>query len=242
VRFASDVSAACAVIFSVMYLISSYHVNRTKTALAWDFCAYGICSLGIQLTDAYTFLNRYRAVTQISKWKLWLTHLYIVLVIVLPNYSTVFFLPLFLDMNSTFGAYFGLYVFIIVLWGTIGYNLYFTAEFLYLAHHLNKKQEAFTDNLNVLKWITYKSLIHCATSSIANLLLYWYLSFDAIMFNMVIVFGIHFLFNYKIENSFVVTKIHTHRRNSLIKRNSIEAINRSLSLQETIPGRYFLFD
>jgi hypothetical protein len=221
VRFASNMSAACSIIFAIMYLISSYQVNRRKTALAWDFCAYGVCSLGIQFTDAYTFLNRYRAVTRISKWKLWFTHFYIVFVIVLPNYSTVFFLPLFLDMNSTVGAYFGLYAFIIILWVTIGYNLYFTLEFIYLAHDLNKKQNAFTENLSALKWIIYKSLIHCTTSSIANITVYWYLPFDAIIFNMVMVFGIHFLFNYKIEHLWLViriidSKILTRKNSSLI--------------------------
>jgi hypothetical protein len=207
VRFASDMSAACSIIFAVIYLISSYQLNRTKTALAWDFCASGICSLGIQLTDAYTFLSRCKAVTKFPKWKLYFTHIYIVLVIVLPNYSTLFFLPLFLDMNSTIGAYFGQYAFMIVLWGTIGYNLYFTAEFLYLAHDLNKKQTPFTENQNGLKCIIYKNLVHCATSSIANIILYYYSPFNVIMFNMVIVFGIHFLFNYKIENSCVVTRV-----------------------------------
>lgn len=207
VRFASDMSAACSVIFAVMYLISSYQLNRTKTALAWDFCARGICSLGIQLTDAYTFLNRCKAVTKFPNWKLYFTHIYIVLIIVLPNYSTLLFLPLFLDMNSTIGAYFGLYALGIVLWGTISYNLYFTAEFLYLAHDLSKKQTPFTENQNGLKFIIYKSLVHCVTSSIGNIVLYYYSPFNVIMFNMVIVFGIHFLFNYKIENSCVVTRV-----------------------------------
>jgi hypothetical protein len=110
-------------------------------------------------------------------------------------------------MNSTVGASFGLYAFMIVLWSTISYNLYFTAEFLYLAHDLNKKQTPFTENQNGLKFIIYKSLVHCATSSIANIILYYYPPFNVIMFNMVIVFGIHFLFNYKIENSCVVTRV-----------------------------------
>lgn len=43
VRFASDMSAACSVIFARMYLLSSDRINRTKTAIAWNFCAYGFC-------------------------------------------------------------------------------------------------------------------------------------------------------------------------------------------------------
>jgi hypothetical protein len=228
VRFASEISAACSVIFAVMYLISSYRLNRTKTALAWDFCAYGICSLGIQLSDAFTFLNRYRAVTKISNWKLWATQIYIVFVMVLPSYSTVLFLPLFLDMNSNVGAYYGLYTYIIVLWGTIGYNLYFTLEFLKLAHELNKKQRGFT-HINTLQWVIYKNLIHCATSSFANIMVYFVLCFDAIMYNMVIVFGIHFLFNYKIENSFMVTRIFDYKKLSSKPRRDPLSITKTIA-------------
>jgi hypothetical protein len=228
VRIASDVSAASCAVYGIMYLTSSYRPNRTKTCIAWDLCAYGLCSLGIQLSDAYIFLNRYRAVTKVSDWKLWATHFYIILVTIIPYYSAVFLLPFFIDMNSALGLLIYNRTLIVDIWGTVLFNVFYTFEFLHLAYKLNKKQKNFSKETTNIKWIIYKSLIHCSTSSIANIRKKrkvefnhtsptFHVIYSTFLFNIILVCGIHFLFNYKIENSCLVKR--RSKRN--IRKSSI---------------------
>lgn len=207
VRFVADMSAFCSIIFAMTFLVSAIRPNKTKTAIAWDLFATGFCTIGIQLCDAYLFFNRYRAVAvnKMSKEHQRGTHLYIILVIVLPYYSTVTFLPLFADMNNNVVFIdFGKYVYIINTWGTILYDVYFTVLFSYLAYICIQKSNSFARRSNDVEWIIFKSLCHCVTSTVANALIYFsetYTTFlfDSSMYNIMIVFGIHFFFNFKIE-------------------------------------------
>lgn len=207
VRCVSDLSAFFSIIFAILFLISAYRPNKTKTAIAWDLFDYGISSVVIQLCDAYMFLNRYRAVKKMPKWEQQAVHLYIILVTVIPYYTTITFLPFFFDVNNdmVYARYCSA-VFLVMLWGTIAFNIHFTFVFSYLGYDLIQKNNRSCRQTNNVKWIIFKSLCHCVTSSIVNGLVYFSYTyntfyFDSIMYNMVIVFGIHFFFNFKIESS-----------------------------------------
>lgn len=203
VRFVSDLSALCSILFAVIFLISAYRPNRTKTAIAWDLFGCGLCTLGIQLCDVYMFVNRYKAIAKISNLQRWAVHTYIFLVIVLPYYSTMTFLPLFVDMNTAYLIAFIDEVFTLQIWGTIAQNIYFTFVFSYLGYNFIQKRKHSSLGSDNFKWIVIKSLIHCVTSSVANALVYTWSDFffGPNMYNILIVFGIHFLFNYKVESS-----------------------------------------
>lgn len=232
VRLASDLSACFSIVYGALFLISAYRPNKTKTAIAWDLLSYGLCTCGIQLCDAYLFINRYRAVAKVSNLERWTTHAYISFVIVLPYYSTLTFLPLFIDMNEEASVNLETTLLEINSLGTIIYNLYFTALFSYLADSFTRKVKS-----RLLKWIIIKSLFHCVTSSIANILvdtsaIFNTFYFDSNMYNIMIVFGIHFLFNYKIESS-----IHVRRfvGNYITVRDLHHTILRKVSKCHPIP-------
>lgn len=201
-RFVSDSAACCCIGQAATYLISAHRQNLTKTAICWNLFGNGVFGDGMQLLDTLLFISRYRAVTTMSNLKLWLTCLWIGIVILLPYYSTVTFLPLFINTNAV--PEFNTYAFFVTSFGTILYNVYYTYEFTVLMYGYIKNMITHSDTL---KMIVIKSLIHCITSSIANSLLYCsgtYLTFyfDSMIFNMMILSGIHFLFNFKIESMF----------------------------------------
>jgi hypothetical protein len=210
VRFVSDISAFFSIVYAIMFLISAYRPNKTKTAIAWDLCSIGLCQIAIQMCDSYLFVNRYRKIRRMSNLERWVTHIYIFIVIVLPYHTAIIFLPFAVDMNSDnarlVGDGFRSKLRQIEMWGTIVYNTYFTLVFSYIGYTFVKSTNR---RSNSLKWIIIKSLCHCVTSSIATTLVYFsYVNgnffFDYNMYNMMIVFGIHFLFNFKIEDTYFV--------------------------------------
>mmetsp|Transcript_15745 Transcript_15745/g.15100 ORF Transcript_15745/g.15100 Transcript_15745/m.15100 type:complete len:384 (-) Transcript_15745:108-1259(-) len=207
VRFVSDISAFFSIVFAIMFLISAYRPNKTKTAIAWDFCSIGLCQIAIQLCDSYLFVNRYRAIRRMSNLERWVTHIYIFVLIALPYHTAIMFLPFSVDLNSE-NAQLGDVVIrfrlglAIQTWGIIAYNIYFTLVFSYIGYTSVKKM--INQRSNSMKWIIIKNLCHCVTSSVATILLHFSYAngtffFDYNMYNMMIVFGIHFLFNFKIE-------------------------------------------
>jgi hypothetical protein len=221
VRYASDLSAFFSVIFSVMFLISAYRPNKTKTAIAWDLCAVGVSQVTIQLCDSYLFVNRYRAIRKMHRFEQWFTHLYIFVVIALPYNLTSIFLPLFINTNDVRFDKLREKIRDAEIWGTIAYNIYFTLCFAGIGYSFIRKTNQQSNNL---KWIVIKSLCHCVTSSIANILLFYSnpdtYFFDYAMYNMMIMFGIHFLFNFKIEHSSLMRRLFVKKISKLELSNS----------------------
>jgi hypothetical protein len=218
VRLLSDLAALFCVVYAGLFLLSANQQNKTKTAIALDLCGYGLIGIGIQLCDAYMFVNRYRAITKISKLKQWVTHIYIIFIMITPYYSIYTFLPLFVDMNLQPDPVNAIYV--LNSWVTIGYNLYFTYEFSRIGYHFIQKSKQLNSNSSTskgLKRIVILSLCHCLTSSVANALIYFSdtfqtFYFDSSMYNLMLVFGIHFFFNFKIESSYCVKLVQNNRR------------------------------
>lgn len=137
VRLISDLAALCCLLCGGIFILSANRPNKTKTAIAFDLFGYGFLSIGLQLCDAYMFLNRYKAITKFSKSKLRMTYIYIIFIIIIPYYSVYVFMPIFLDMNSQ--PVFYTVVYTINLWATVGYNLYFTYEFSRLGYYFAQK-------------------------------------------------------------------------------------------------------
>jgi hypothetical protein len=230
VRYVSDLSAFFSVVFSVMFLISAYRPNKTKTAIAWDLCAVGLSQVAIQLCDSYLFVNRYRAIRKMPRLEQWFTHLYIFVVIALPYNMTTMFLPLFSDTNNVKFDRFREFIRDFKLWGTIAYNIYFTLCFSGIGYTFIRKTNLQSNNL---KWIVIKSLCHCVTSSVANILLFYSnpdrtYFFDYAMYNMMIMFGIHFLFNFKIEHITLMKQLFVKKFRKLEISNSRRSVSNDI--------------
>jgi hypothetical protein len=249
VRFVTDISAFFSVVFAIMFLISAYRPNKTKTAVAWDLCSIGLCQIAIKMCDSYLFVNRYRAIRRMSNLERWVTHIYIFVLIALPYHTAVMFLPFSVDLNNDnarlLNGGFRSRLRAIQTWGTIAYNIYFTLVFSYIGYTFAKKM--INQRSNSIKWIIIKSLCHCVTSSVATILVYFSHAngnffFDYNMYNMMIVFGIHFLFNFKIEyTSFarLLTNINDTRLRISTGRlglnSSSKSITGKLSIEDAHP-------
>jgi hypothetical protein len=213
VRIYNDIAAFLGILSGIFVLVAlDKPEDLVRWAVDYDFWFSGFCLLGIQLCDNMLFLDRFRAVTTVPTWKLCLIYCWIWTVQVatwLPAYTIV---PFFYDTNSLEFAYvFGIST-LINTWGSIAYNFYFTFEFSRLLLSSTVITFSVDDNNKIIrKWsrleiIAIKSIGHCITSSVATLSYYYgqykgyslyYYGFPT--YPIIIVFGLHFWFNYKIE-------------------------------------------
>jgi hypothetical protein len=92
-------------------------------------------------------------------------------------------IPLFLDTNNLFYATYEAQVFLLNVWGTIAYNLWLTLVFLYLGCDLIMKKNHQSHKSNYMAWKIGKSLAHYSTSSFANGLFHFSITFNTFFFD-----------------------------------------------------------
>lgn len=122
-----------------------------------------------------------------------------------PYYSSYSWLALVYDFNSN-DYIVTIYLTALNAWSNILYNLYFTAEFIYVLYNVyGGKNSVLGGGGRNIQLIVIKSLCHFVTSTIANLMYIYYYYFlpDSLTFsfcyNIVICMGLHFFFNVKID-------------------------------------------
>jgi hypothetical protein len=200
VRFSTDFSAAMAIFGAIMIFISLDRVNTTRSAICYDFFYNGVSIIGIQLCDNYIFFNRFLVVQKCPTWKRVVIHAYVIFLLIftwLPAYTIY---PFFFDVNSI--EFLNVYLTILLPiegWAVIAYNFYFTAEFTVLLYRIYSKSTVLTTSSKRAMIIAYKSIIHCFTSSLANLLYVYIPIYGVLLYCIIIVLGLHFLFNFKVE-------------------------------------------
>jgi hypothetical protein len=133
------------------------------------------------------------------------------------------FVPFFYDTNSlSFLAVYSITL-QIQLWGVIAYNFYFTVEFTYILKKMYTGSTVQGISVRKAKILATKSIIHCFTSSIANILYVYVPDNGGRLYNIIILAGIHFLFNFKIEK---VHKYTQHLKESLGKGSVSTSLNK----------------
>jgi hypothetical protein len=90
--------------------------------------------------------------------------------------------------------------------GAILYMVFFTFEFSLVLYRFYHTSSINSSVLKEHKVIAIKSILHCFTSTIGNILYVYIPIFGPLLYNIVIIAGIHFLFNFKIEKYLYISK------------------------------------
>mmetsp|Transcript_12515 Transcript_12515/g.12130 ORF Transcript_12515/g.12130 Transcript_12515/m.12130 type:complete len:345 (-) Transcript_12515:324-1358(-) len=209
VRFCADGCAWCTVAYGFLFLGSITNVNATKSCICYQFLANGIFQVIFQLFDNYIFIQQIEVIKKMQRWKKISIHLYIWLILVLPWSIGYLLVPFFADTNSLeFLVYYDVLL-EIQLWGAIAYNCYFTLEFALILRKVYTNFGVRNESVKSAKIIALKSIAHCCLSSTANILYVYDLERGNGLYNIITLFSMHFLFNYKIEKTQVyISNLH----------------------------------
>jgi len=201
VRACTEVSSFAALLSCLLIVLSTIHPNLAKTALCYDFLYGGVAFAVIQLCDNYLCVNRYRAVVRnIPRYKMLTINLYIIIVLTatwLPTYTVV---PFFYNTNSN--TFWEVYNKLLKIqgWGAVLFNFYFTLKFVVFLNRATPRNEGNISNrVFRSKILAMKSIVHCFTSSVANIVAMYFLMEGALAYICLIPLGLHCLFNCKID-------------------------------------------
>jgi hypothetical protein len=158
-----------------------------------------------------------------SNWKKIGIQIYIWVMLVILWLPAYFIVPFFYDVNSV--PFQDVYTITVQLqlFAAIAYNFYFTIEFGLILKSIYSKSTIQGASLKKAKIIAIKSIIHCVTSSVANVVYVYVPVLGDALYNVLIIAGIHFLFNYKLErnNQYMINLYQSFRgtKESLVVRN-----------------------
>jgi len=204
VQLNTDTCATASMLGAVAVLVTGFFGNNVViAAIFYDFLFSGLWAIAA-ICDMYMFWERFMAVNKnCPKWKkytlqayIWMTQL-----MWIPAYS---FLPFFCDTNTE--SFWNVYGQFSVVSGylVLVYNLYFTLEFSFVLYKVVSKTAATTATTPFaakrVKIVSIKSIIHCISSSTWNVVASCSLGVGGLLFLIFIPFGLHVLFNYKLEN------------------------------------------
>lgn len=204
-RRAAEVAAATGLIAGVLTIICDKHPTPVVMTLVYDVLLSAGCSFFVQICDNFIVLERTKAIRNVPKWEDWLVKLFIGLVLFVPWWPVYWLIPFFCNVNEGNMTEFPVYGNKICCIGNIFFNAYYTFRFsrtLYLVS--SKATSTDTRQTKRVKIIAIKSIIHCCTSCFANI---WAdfvqlpdISSGFTIYSIIIIIGLHFLFNFKIEN------------------------------------------
>jgi hypothetical protein len=209
VRVQTELATIAALVAGILFLILKFNRNSSSTsdAFLFDFLYTGLFPLIIQLCDNYMFYSRLKAVTRVRIWKQRLIHLYIFLILSVTWFPIYSIVPFFYDTNAEKFAYYYFITLSIQVWGTVAYNFYFTFEFSMILRSISTGKASQTEALGRISTlraiISFKSIIHCITSSLASLIYLYIPKVGNPVYVIMIVFAMHILFNSKVERSAV---------------------------------------
>lgn len=212
VRLQTEAGSLSAALAGALFLLLIHYDAALSDAsvFLYDFLYICLFPLVIQLCDNHMFYSRLKSVSKIPLWKQRLIHIYILTVLSLtwaPFYSIV---PFFYNTNSSDLTYVYLVTLSIQVWGTVAYNFYFTIEFSIILRAISTSKAAQTTALkrtaNLRAIISVKSIIHCMTSSLASLIYLYIPGVGNPIYVIIIILGMHLLFNISVESHFTAKK------------------------------------
>ena len=220
VRTQTDIAAAASISSVIVLLRALQHPTRLQWAVLFDLFYNGVLSAVVQLCDAYMFYYRLMAVTKLSLTQRFLIQLYIWTLLILPWLPSQTVIPFFYNTNTPlYGHYSGILLNLVTV-ATILYNFYFTLRFMLILRSLLWKPTVGPSgvatpvsplgllmNNSIVKVVALKSIGHCITSSVAAVTEspVFPPGINNVCFNLIIVVGMHFWFNYT-NDSFVFFK------------------------------------
>lgn len=238
VMIITDGCALFTIFYGILLLTSVAHPNHTKSSVCYDFLENGFCQVIIQLFDNYIFVQQIEAIKKMPPWKKISIHLYIWIVLISMWAPAYLIVPFFYDTNSiSFMKVYGTTL-QIQLWGVIAYNFYFTLEFAFILKKIYSKSTIVETSKP--KIIAIKSIIHCITSSIANVVYVFIPGIGLGLYNIIILAGIHFLFNYKIEKTYRYVHNIYQAFKGIKEPNIFKKFNSSFLISKSMKNKVFV--
>ena len=170
----------------VVFVFVAYIIpGRIAYVVCFNLLRSGIAGVIVQLCDSYMFFDRLRVASSsagrpMSQIKVWVIHLYIWLILILPWAPAYSLIPFFYDVNSrSFQAYYygvGLRLYVM---GAFTYNFYISLESTFLIRSIMRSASAISDEhktslaprriLSSMESIARRNIAHALTSSGAML-------------------------------------------------------------------------
>jgi len=241
VRWSTEVCASASALGAMAVIVSGiYNKNTAVTAFFYSFLYNGLFWVIAAICDLYLFWERFMVVNKkCPKWKKYGLQAYIWITVLMwaPAYSV---LPFFYNTNSVsfwnvYGQFYVASGYLVLL-----YNLYFTVEFAFALFKVVSKAATTTATASSgrrIRTVAIKSIIHCINSSVWNVVSSYCIGIGNLLFLIFIPFGLHFLFNYKVESMFSKQKNQvqtTAGKLTAFRRSSVQSVAQQHSSHEII--------
>ena len=208
VRACIDCAALSSLLLSALLLIAMDKPTQLKTAVVRDFLCYGLLQTTVLLCDNYMFYKSYAVVVKVQAWKRHLIHGYVWIILILTWLPKWTILPFFITQTHPLYIEAFLYLDQISYYGNIGYNFYFTVQFIrvlvIITHNVSNSTSKRSQDRTII--LIVKGIGHCVTSSLAALVRTLDKSqlagFPIWIFILVV--GLQLWFNSRIETLFYV--------------------------------------
>lgn len=172
VRACIDTAALSSLFLSCLLLVAMDKPNQLKTAVVRDFLCYGLLQTTVLLCDNYMFYKSYAVVVSVQKWKRHLIHGYVWIILILTWLPKWTILPFFIMQTHPLYIEAFLYLDQISYYGNIGYNFYFTVQFIrvlvIITHNVSNSTSKRSQDRTII--LIVKGIGHCITSSLAALM------------------------------------------------------------------------
>jgi len=210
IRVCTDAACVCTIVqfFLLFQCASGKPCGQYKTAILVDVLANGFFSAIVQACDNYITFIRYAAVVgdkRISRTRKILTLTYVFVLLFLCWWPYYWLVPFFVNMNtptSLFGYTYSQYVWNFPSY--IMYNLYHSGMLVREVRRIHSETTlADTSALEIMAW---RAIFHDCFSIVGIITYCFVYPIGAALQVMFILFGLHFVFNWKEPTKFILLK------------------------------------
>ena len=210
IRICTDAACVCTIVqfFLLFQCASGKPCGQYKTAILVDVLANGAFSAVVQACDNYITFIRYAAVVgekRISRTRKILTLTYVFVFLFVCWWPYYWLVPFFVNMNtptSLFGYTYSQYVWNFPAY--ILYNLYHSGMLVMEVKRIHSETTlADTSALEIMAW---RAIFHDCFSIVGIICYCFIYPIGAALQVMFILFGLHFVFNWKMPTKFILTK------------------------------------
>ena len=201
VRICTDIAAYATIIQVVSFLICSQGCSSRSSAYLLDVLTNAIAGGICQFCDNYMVFNRYSAIVpNVSDRHKWGAVFYVFTFMYLSWIPFYTILPLFYDMNRDSLTEVIFFLAIIPYFvGYVLFDIFYTGLVVIKLYEL-MAPAIVTARDSRLRIIAVKAIIHNVLSAAAIAAYSFWPVYGILMFNVCIMFSLHFLFNWKVES------------------------------------------
>ena len=210
IRICTDTACVCTIIqfFLLFQCASGKPCGHYKTAILVDVLANGFFSAIVQGCDNYITFVRYAAVVghnRITRTRKILTLTYVIVLLFICWNPYYWFVPFFVNMNtktSLLGYTYSQYVWNFPAY--ILYNVYHSGLLIMEVRRIRK--ESTVADTSALEMMAWRAICHDIFSILGIICYCFVYPIGAALQDMLILVGLHFVFNWKFPTKYVLAK------------------------------------